>query len=672
MSRNLPPSYGALVVVLAFLLLATPPVEAGGGWLSETRDIPGPPHKVDSARTLFDVTISLYRSPSGDDDPATDMPGEEQTTYESIIEHWADSVCEQTNGAHQLGEVRIFRDGAFSDRADVIWTASEWPRAHISGFGTDSLHILFGDTFPNGCGDGCDHSMLGDPEGAGYTLGHEWAHYVYGLYDEYQGRDETGPIHQPRSTDVPPEPSIMNSQWMARGGAFEWLNHSTEDNYEAETAQGRVYAASGWEVLVRDPDDDPRDGDRSGLPRRVRYTTLAAEAPTAADGWVREELPGERATCRSQLEIRWMADADLELQVVIDRSGSMGGSPIDNAKTAASNLVEVVPGGQTALGVVAFASSEDQLVPITPIPDPGTAVRDQIQATIASIFASGSTAMFDGADLALTNLEQYRADNGTTANRAVFLLSDGGDNSSSATEAGVIADYDAADVPLITFGYGSFAPNGVLRRLADGTGGQFFASPTTLEEIQAAFLSAVTAVSSTVAVGNIASQAPPLASAPLGSFVVDSTLETLSVVATYAGSGVDLTLAAPDGTPLTTLDCNLTGGTSSCVGSVDSATLGTFGSGSYSLSATNNSPIGTDVSATVLANPSPGLTYELTLGSPSGATVEYPEPILVTAKIGRGRLITGVDVVARVTSPDGSEQMLTLGDGGQGADGVAG
>ena len=59
-----------------------------------------------SARTVFDVTISLYNDPAGDGDPSTNT-GEDQEVYESIVRHFADSVCEQTNGNHRLGKVRL-------------------------------------------------------------------------------------------------------------------------------------------------------------------------------------------------------------------------------------------------------------------------------------------------------------------------------------------------------------------------------------------------------------------------------------------------------------------------------------------------------------------------------------------------------------------------------------
>ena len=238
----------------------------------------------DSPLAVFDIVVSLYSQPSVAD----------RAAYETIFGHAAEAVCEETNGATKLGRVRIFQNGILGEVADVVWNASEWPRANPSGFGELGLRIMFGDIFPNGCGSGCDINYLSASRqnDAGYTIGHEWGHYVLGLYDEYQGSNPSvTDIYQPQTTDTPPSPSIMNNQWQAAGAVpdYDWLNHTTSDNYQADTAQGRVYGASSWETLVRPVGDDPRDGDRATLPLRVRYDALVGVEPTAADSWLTGE-----------------------------------------------------------------------------------------------------------------------------------------------------------------------------------------------------------------------------------------------------------------------------------------------------------------------------------------------------------------------------------------------
>jgi uncharacterized protein YegL len=660
-------------------------LDAADSWLSKARSPRGhaeplgkAKRKSASSQTVFDVTVSLYNSPSGDDNPNVNTGAEQQTVYENIIRYWADGVCEESNGAHRLGKVRIFRKGTFP-AADIIWNASENPNTSTAaGFGVSGQHILFGDVFTDGEGKGHPHDMLNDPQGAGYTLAHEWGHYVYGLYDEYIGQDagSTKYIYLPRSSDTPATPSIMNSQWNAKtsnGGNLAWLNHSTANNYQAETGQGRAYGASGWEVLVRDPKDDPRNiPERTTLPLRKQYTTLAAVQPTAADHWVRIELPN--ASCRSELEIQWMDEQNLELELVIDRSGSMDGDPLDNAKAAAQTLVDVVPLTRTALGVISFDDSVQEQVAITPVANAAT--QSAIKQTIGGISSGGTTAIFDAASQALDDLEAYRSAHHTNAARVVFLLTDGEDNSSSATQGEVTSAYLAAEVPLITFGYGSFAPDGVLRELADDTGGLFFASPTTFSEIQAAFLAAISSVSSTLTLSSFQSSSPASSTTNFASFQVDGTLESLTLLANYnaAPGSLQLSVIGPHGLVSgIAFSCQPAASTTSCVAQVGAATVAAAGTGTWILRATNVSGAPLTVSGSIIANPTAGhRTYDVRAASTSGGTVTYPEPIVLTAAVDQGARITGVNVVAALTRPNGTTQSIPMHDDGQNGDGVAG
>ncbi len=632
--------------------------------------------KGDSAQTIFDITISLYNAPAGDGDPDVDN-GEEQEVYEEIIEHFADSVCEQSNGAHHLGQVRLFTERNQQAASDIVWNASEQPRAHVSGFGANARHIFFGDVFPGGAGGagGADYDMLADPEGAGYTLGHEWGHYVYGLFDEYRGRNptETSP-RQPQTTDQPTSPSIMNRQWDARGGNFEWLNHSTSDNIGnvARTAQGRVYGKSGWDVLVQAPADDPKSGNRRAQPDRTRYTTLGAVAPDASDNWVDEQLPGAQSDCRSDLNITWV-EGDIELQIVLDRSGSMGGTPIINAKQAATLLVDTTAEGQTALGVASFSSSLRQDSPIQPIPDPGADVKSQINAIIDSLSTGGSTALFDAAVFALDGLQDYRALNNTAAPQVVFLLSDGGDNASRETENSVIAQYVAANVALFTFGFGSASPTGPLLAMANGTGGQYYFSPTDLAQITDAFLQANAVASDLQNLVQESRSIPPgdVASA---SFPVDSGLDSINLIVNYAGSVDELQLSVLDPAgmvlPADTVQCQqLQGGQTSCSAALDSMSLS---SGEWTLTAENTSATDIDANINISGSPNDQGTFSARVAGFQGNEVNYPDPIILTTSVIKDLPITGVNVSAFIVDPTGVETQFDMVDDGTDGDAQAG
>lgn len=656
---------------------------------------PAPMASGDIGTTVFDLVISLYNSPSGDDNPNNNTGSEGQTAYEEIIRFWADAVYEQSNGGFKLGKVRIFRNGIYGSLADVVWKqfppggdGCHGPCANPSGFGVSGQNILMVDNFGN-------VNFL-DPsrqEDGGYTLAHELGHYILGVYDEYRPNKDnvTSPyIHMPVSSDTPVDLSIMNSQWNAvtwNGNDFRWLNHSTSNNYQSNTAQGRCYGASGWDVITRPVGDDPKDGARLTLAQRVHYTALDAVKPTAADNWMRLELPGQRDTARSALEIVWMNDK-IEMQIVLDRSGSMTGDPFTNAKEAAKTLIDST-GGNTSVGLVSFSNTavQDKVV--------GTA-KNEIKAIIDELNTDGCTAMFDAAKLSLDNL------GASNATKLVFLLGDGVDNQSllrascsSCSDTNQCPDvcftspdictdcqncqstiinnaYLNKGVPLSTFAYGSFAPDGVLRKMAETTGGVFRVSPQSLAELQSAFLAAKAALTPSAGILQDSISVPPNSSIDFP-FAVDSTLKNFSVFATYVGSDGDVAFTLNGPNSSADFTCKKIADSVSCSAMVAGAAVHT---GAWTLAAANNSNDHADVHVNIIADPYSDGQHErpfaLVVAPIGGKQVTYPSPVLLTAVPSQGLPITGVNITATVTDPDGIVIPLTMTDDGQNGDGLAG
>lgn len=243
-----------------------------------------------------DVDISLYSNPT---------TIAERAPYENIISYMADAIFEASNGAHKIGRVTFHTSNTNSHQADIIWTARCHPNANISGARANGLHVNMCDSFANGLGTGRDYEFMADDahqKGGGYTLAHEWGHYYYSLYDEYVGNVSYDHIfYFPHSTDVGVTHSIMNSQWRATGGNYNWLNFSVPKNDTQQTAQYRVYQASGWETLARPVSEDPRDSERRALPPRLYYPELADVAPHH-DEDAPLDLPGN---ARDALNIVW-------------------------------------------------------------------------------------------------------------------------------------------------------------------------------------------------------------------------------------------------------------------------------------------------------------------------------------------------------------------------------
>jgi calcium-activated chloride channel regulator 3/4 len=633
-----------------------------------------------TATAVFDITISLDSNPQGDDDWTVDSGAAdaEQRAFEERIKEFANAVYQSTNGAHQIGRVTIFREGAQRNRVDVIWDedcpAKKGPRANPSGFGMAGRHIWMCTHWPGAS------TLMSTPKGSGYTLAHEWGHYAYGLYDEYASdcRDTSGlvstPLFEwlchrsaPRSTDTEAIPSIMTNQWNAArgtvpagytGSAADFLEFSTQNIHPfrhdstGTNAQERVFAESAWETLTRDPATDPKF---RWLPTRTQYLNLIAPG---APNWI---VNDDESPALDALDIRWVGDQVMDLS--IDVSGSMSGAPLANARTGANLLIDQVQAG-TALGVSSFASTVRRNFAITDIPDPDTGVRAAAKTAVNALSAGGLTAMYDGLIRSLNDTQAFDSNRPAV----VYLLSDGGDNASSATEASAISAYQAASVPIIAFAYGSFAPTGTLLNLANSTGGAFFASPTSLPEIQQALLTAEAQFSDTRLLSS--TQISAAAGTTVFTLPLDSTLASALINVSYTGSPADLTLSllGPGGSDTgATFECE---GATSCWVILDVDFFAVNGYGDYQVEIVNHAGISKNV--TVLASASPwDESYDIAVGFSRG-TVVYPADMAIMATITKGTAITGLDVIVRVTDPLGHILDLPLLDDGSGADLVAG
>ncbi len=156
------------------------------------------------------------------------------------------------------------------------------------------------------------------------------------------------------------------------------------------------------------------------------------------------------------------------LALVIDRSGSMGGAPLEHAKLAARQAVRaLLPGDRVA--VVAFDHDVDVVVPSTAVGQD----RRAIEAAIGAIHSGGTTALHAGWVQGYTEALRHLAPKGL--NRIV-LLSDGLANVGITDPAAIARDVrDATDagVGTSTIGLGRSFDEHLLRHLADAGGGSY-------------------------------------------------------------------------------------------------------------------------------------------------------------------------------------------------------
>jgi Ca-activated chloride channel family protein len=162
--------------------------------------------------------------------------------------------------------------------------------------------------------------------------------------------------------------------------------------------------------------------------------------------------------------------APLNLCLVLDRSGSMGGRPLDTVKAAARDLIDRMHYNDR-ISVVAFDHKAKVIVENQTLDKP-EAIKDKIQ----SLKASGGTCIDDGIKLGLQELGKGKE--GTIGQ--AFVLTDGenehGDNERCLQFSRLAAEYN---ITLHTLGFGDSWNQDVLESIADAGGGTmaYIASP---------------------------------------------------------------------------------------------------------------------------------------------------------------------------------------------------
>ncbi|PDW01369.1 VWA domain-containing protein [Candidatus Viridilinea mediisalina] len=611
---------------------------------------------------FIDLSVSYY-------DTAANA-NTKRAAIEANLRYFADAVYEMSNGANKLRRIEIYTNGNRKDQADIVWIASCWPNAHISGFGRPGWRIEHCDNFQN-------TSFIANDVAhrqGGYTLGHEMGHYFYSLFDEYRGDSATGGPSFPLSGDTPVENSVMNSQWRAVDGDMNWLNFSTALNNTRNNAQHRIYGASAWETLARPLNEDPRSGQRSTGPVRLFHPELAAVAPAAGQP-PRIDLVNEaaRQEARSALDFVWVgsnagnlaqAEPDFVRQLVIDTSAAMTVSELDALKTVLKNLIDNASLG-TMIGISTYSITPT--VVQAPIVIANDTTRTQLKTALDGITLenNAAAAMGDALATALSGLNSSSVP--ASARRVVYLFSATMHNEGSHPFTQVGA-YQQASVPIYTFDLGlDDRLSAELLDLADATDGDYFAG-TSVVDLRLALSEAEQLASPQVITGLTTGEGSTTSTDPFTkTFHVDASLGAIQVDVFFVGDAdaATLMLLRPNGT-------------------ASGATFTTF-SEDYGLDGQFT------LASTRIVNPAPG-NWELRVGateanvdlifwvdaeakagestffadvqSVTGNQITAPEPILIEAFIAQNFPIARAGVRAIVEAPDGTVSEITMRDDG--------
>ncbi len=187
------------------------------------------------------------------------------------------------------------------------------------------------------------------------------------------------------------------------------------------------------------------------------------------------QLDSNQSSSQRQLAIAISATADansnapLNLCLVLDHSGSMGGNPLDTVKRAAQDLLAQMS-DRDRISVIGFDHKASVVVE-----NQNVDRIESIKSKIQSLRASGGTCIDDGIKLGLQ--EASKGKNGTVSQ--LFVLTDGenehGDNERCFQFSRLATEYN---MTLHSLGFGDSWNQDVLERIADAGGGSMAYIPT--------------------------------------------------------------------------------------------------------------------------------------------------------------------------------------------------
>jgi Ca-activated chloride channel family protein len=178
---------------------------------------------------------------------------------------------------------------------------------------------------------------------------------------------------------------------------------------------------------------------------------------------------------------RTQAKKPVDLVVVMDVSGSMGGKKISAARSSLLQFVDLLD-DRDRLEVILFSSDLVTLTPLTTLGEK----RDEVRQRVSGIVERGDTRLY-GAVIAA--YEELMESGDPKHIRAMVVLSDGEDTISNMNLEQVVAQIggssESGTAPKIfTIAFGSNADREVLQRIAEITGGrQYDGDPETIYEV---------------------------------------------------------------------------------------------------------------------------------------------------------------------------------------------
>jgi Ca-activated chloride channel family protein len=182
------------------------------------------------------------------------------------------------------------------------------------------------------------------------------------------------------------------------------------------------------------------------------------------------------------LELWQLTKKPVDLIVVMDISGSMGGDKITSARSSLMQFINRLD-DRDRLEIILFSSEITTLTPLSDLRDK----RQQVLDSVSGVFENGDTRLYDAT---LQAYQSLRTNGDENHIRSIVILSDGDDTASNNTLDAVMSQINVSageggnSIKIFSIAFGSGADEGVLKSIAEPTGGkQYDSSPENIQKI---------------------------------------------------------------------------------------------------------------------------------------------------------------------------------------------
>jgi VWFA-related protein len=210
--------------------------------------------------------------------------------------------------------------------------------------------------------------------------------------------------------------------------------------------------------------------DASSLPTIKSYVTVTDNNGNPIGGLTSSNFTvTENSTTRTPITVTTAGGTGSAISValVIDKSGSMSGTPLSDAQTAATTFVNNMQTNDQG----AVISFDDIVTVVKGYTTDKTALKTAISGIVSGNYTAIYDAVYQAVDL--TRLQSGR--------KAIILMTDGDDNSSTHTITATVNYAVQYSIPVYTIGLGITSGSSgetTLQQIATQTGGKYYLAPT--------------------------------------------------------------------------------------------------------------------------------------------------------------------------------------------------